>query len=141
MPKWNRIADEHPPKDNLKFYGDRYSVPVMVASDEKVNVAPELFAWVSFTAARFDFHDHGWVDKEMTFGPDPEDYDGEYEGITHWMLWPEFRPDDKPGRADAAWGNGCHCPMSDHCHFRSEEGRCCFSKENERAIYNTEKGI
>jgi len=77
--RWQNVDEgRYPPKDNKGYYGDRYSVPVLIGDCNT--------AYVSYKAHAWDYLMGGWVEFDLNWGPDPEDYD--IFNVTHWALWP-----------------------------------------------------
>ncbi|HEP6431528.1 TPA: hypothetical protein VDB83_005860 [Burkholderia cenocepacia] len=72
--RWN-VAPAIPPADQLPFYGDQYSVPVLLNDGEAI--IPEV--------ARWDYAGEGWVDAQFRDGPDPSDYKWLNQHAKGWM--------------------------------------------------------
>jgi hypothetical protein len=74
------IAAGIPPRDNHAYYGDRYSVVVLLATGH---------------LARWDNQNHGWVDAGWREGPSPSDYrdhgfpTGRNATRVEWVLSPK----------------------------------------------------
>ena len=83
--RWQELAADgkpnFPPLDEDKYYGKRYSVPVLAGN---VNTGQ---VWE--TALRWDYQMLDWVESTFPNGPDPEDY--EILVVTHWALWPRLK--------------------------------------------------
>ncbi|MBN3776188.1 hypothetical protein G3O06_01240 [Burkholderia sp. Ac-20345] len=72
---WRRVPDI-PAAETLEFYGDQYSVPVLLHDGERIMPV----------AARWDFTADGWVDAQFRDGPSPEDYEWMNSSAKCWML-------------------------------------------------------
>ncbi len=72
------IREHFPPHDNDEYYGQRYSIPVLVANAITGQIFNEI--------VRYDFRMNGWVYSDLSDGPDPEDY--EICHVTHWAKFP-----------------------------------------------------
>ncbi|HDR9758766.1 hypothetical protein KDX16_33610 [Burkholderia vietnamiensis] len=72
---WRRVPDI-PAAETLEFYGDQYSVPVLLHDGERIMPV----------VARWDFTGDGWVDAQCRDGPSPEDYEWMNSRAKCWML-------------------------------------------------------
>lgn len=69
----------YPPPDDDKFYGARYSVPILAGNVTTGQVALEAYMW--------DYKGNGWVLASLKEGTDPGDY--EVQHVSHWKMWPK----------------------------------------------------
>ncbi|WP_260430408.1 hypothetical protein [Burkholderia stagnalis] len=72
---WSRVPNI-PPAEVLEFYGDKYSLPVLLHDGERI----------MSVVARWDFTDDGWVDADFRDGPSPADYELLNSRAKCWML-------------------------------------------------------
>ncbi|WP_232341272.1 dATP/dGTP pyrophosphohydrolase domain-containing protein [Burkholderia pseudomallei] len=72
---WSRVPNI-PPAEVLEFYGDQYSLPVLLHDGERI----------MSVVARWDFTDEGWVDADFRDGPSPADYELLNSRAKSWML-------------------------------------------------------
>ena len=94
-----------PPAELLDYYGDQYSVPVLLRSGEEI---------VS-TVARWCFAEDGWVNANFTEGASPRDYEFLNAKAQRWRLLSDaldlpatYTMDDKETNAKRA-GVWVHC--------------------------------
>ena len=76
-----------PERDHMRYYGDRYSVEVMLGNNNTGRVFNRV--------ARWDFDNDVWVEADLEFGPDPEDYEYVFYGATHWAFWPTIKLEEE----------------------------------------------
>ncbi|WP_334043659.1 hypothetical protein [Burkholderia ambifaria] len=81
--RWN-FAPAVPTTDELPFYGDQYSVPVLLNDGNAI--IPEV--------ARWDYAGAGWVDANFREGPDACDYEWLNQHAKGWMLLSDAAPTD-----------------------------------------------
>jgi hypothetical protein len=69
-----------PPKEQDEFYGDRYSVPVLIAN--------AITGQVEHRTVVYDYQDGGWCLVGLPYGPSCHEY--ELLIPTHYCLLPQF---------------------------------------------------
>lgn len=73
---WVSCSERMPEREAVDYYGDRYSIPVMLNTKHA-----KLFRW--------DFRNDGWVEAGWCDGPSPGDYrDWKLRQASHWHAMP-----------------------------------------------------
>lgn len=72
---WQAIPDT-PPIEEMDFYGDQYSAPVLLHDGSKI--LPVV--------ARWSFIDGGWVEASFSNGPSPVNYEWLNKQSMRWLL-------------------------------------------------------
>lgn len=71
--EWVNTAESLPLSDNDDYYGEDYSIPVVVV----------IAGVVQYAMYRYCYASRGWVAADLRDGPSPDDY--ERPNVTHWL--------------------------------------------------------